>query len=125
MCCPWCVWKPIPISLYTQSYAPFSPFFSILDNYFKFMGLQLSSYLSTTYPEAFVYTFSDFCTHCGSDIFPETLKSTGTKCAPCRDKDATYIRKSWCIAPISNKAAYTLITDISLLKQINPKRTEV
>jgi hypothetical protein len=29
----------------------------------------------------------------------------------------------WCIAPLSNKAAYTLITDIELLKQLNPKRT--
>jgi hypothetical protein len=28
---------------YIPSYAPFSPFFPILDNYFKFMGLQLSS----------------------------------------------------------------------------------
>jgi DNA-directed RNA polymerase subunit RPC12/RpoP len=29
--------------------------------------------------------YSDFCSTCGSDIFPETLKLTGTKCAGCRD----------------------------------------
>jgi hypothetical protein len=68
---------------------------------------------------------SDFCTQCGGDIFPESLKQTGNKCATCRDYDAIYARRSWCIAPISNKAAYTLITDLSLLKQMNPKRTEV
>jgi len=73
-----------------------------------------------------VYTFSDFCSDCGSEIIPETLKETGTKCASCRDKDAAYIRKTtWCIVPISNKAAYTRVTDLSLLKQMNPKRTEV
>lgn len=68
---------------------------------------------------------SDFCARCGGDIFPETLKQTGNKCATCRDGDALVERSFWCVAPISNKAAYTLITDLSLLKQINPKRTEV
>ena len=45
-------------------------------------------------------------------------------CMACGDKQAVAARKSWCVAPISNKAAYTLITDPTLLKQINPKRTE-
>ena len=44
-------------------------------------------------------------------------------CLACGDKQAIQDRKSWCVAPISNKAAYTLITDHDLLKQINPKRT--
>jgi hypothetical protein len=63
------------------------------------------------------------CTLCGSEIDPPTLALTGNTCGTCRDKRAVLARRSWCIAPISNKAAYTLITDLSLLKQINPKRT--
>lgn len=46
-------------------------------------------------------------------------------CLPCGEEQSRQERMSWCIAPISNKAGYTRITDLSLLKQINPKRTEV
>lgn len=45
-------------------------------------------------------------------------------CLACGDREAVRQRKLWCIAPISNKAGYTRVTDYSLLKQINPKRTE-
>lgn len=45
-------------------------------------------------------------------------------CLACGDREAVRQRKLWCIAPISNKAGYTRVTDYELLKQINPKRTE-
>jgi hypothetical protein len=45
-------------------------------------------------------------------------------CLACGDREAVRQRKLWCIAPISNKAGYTRVTDYNLLKQINPKRTE-
>jgi hypothetical protein len=46
-------------------------------------------------------------------------------CLFCGEEQARQERLSWCIAPISNKAGYTRVTDYSLLKQINPKFTEV
>lgn len=67
--------------------------------------------------------YSDFCSACGSDIVPETLKLTGTKCANCRDHIAKKERNFWCVAGI-NKSNLMLITDLSMLKQLNPKRTE-
>jgi hypothetical protein len=45
-------------------------------------------------------------------------------CLFCGEEQARQERLSWCIAPISNKAGYTRVTDYSLLKQINPKFTE-
>jgi hypothetical protein len=63
------------------------------------------------------------CEACDKPILPISLAQTGKLCATCRDTAAKRARQSWCIAPISNKAAYTLITDLSLLAQINPKRT--
>ena len=41
--------------------------------------------------------YSDFCTSCGGDIFPETLKLTGTLCAGCRETKARDVRKSWTV----------------------------
>lgn len=41
--------------------------------------------------------YSDFCSTCGSDIFPETLKLTGTKCAGCRDMAASQERGGWTV----------------------------
>lgn len=81
--------------------------------------------LKTTLPVSLVEDLSEVtCIRCGSYIEPVTLALTGDSCRTCRDKAAERLRRAWCVAPISNKAAYTLITDLSLLKQINPKRTE-
>ena len=41
--------------------------------------------------------YSDFCTSCGSDIEPETLKQTGTRCANCRETNAQTVRMSWTV----------------------------
>jgi len=67
---------------------------------------------------------SDDCTRCGNSIEPETLKLTGTLCAGCRETQAKIVRMSWCVAGI-NKSNLMLITDREVLKQLNPKRTEV
>jgi hypothetical protein len=108
--------------------APFHGVYKILDNYHEWLvdaypQEQRALYLS-------IYPFIHYKTVSPreKDKFPVRvmrLKQTGDKCATCRDGDAIYARRSWCVAPISNKAAYTLITDLSLLKQMNPKRTEV
>jgi|DEB0MinimDraft_3_1074331.scaffolds.fasta_scaffold10891_4 hypothetical protein len=64
------------------------------------------------------------CQLCNAEILPPTLRLTGSLCYQCREKQAKEERKGWCIAPISNKCGYTIYTDFSLLKQLNPKRTE-
>ena len=61
--------------------------------------------------------------HCQEEIQPARYALGYITCLPCGDRQAIQDRKRWCIAPISNKAAYTLITDYTLLKQLNPKRT--
>lgn len=63
------------------------------------------------------------CIECGGEVAPGRWALKRYTCLPCGEKQSKLERRSWCIAPISNKAAYTLITDITLLKQINPKRT--
>jgi hypothetical protein len=60
---------------------------------------------------------------CTNEVSPARYALGYKTCLACGDKAAVVQRQSWCIAPISNKAAYTLITDYDLLKQINPKRT--
>lgn len=70
------------------------------------------------------------CVICADDINTERvaiLKANDmlVTCLMCGEEQARQARLSWCIAPISNKAGYTRITDYDLLKQINPKRTEV
>jgi hypothetical protein len=70
------------------------------------------------------------CVICADDINTDRvalLKANDmpVTCLMCGEEQARQARLSWCIAPISNKAGYTRITDYDLLKQINPKRTEV
>tara|TARA_R110000803_G_scaffold137021_3_gene204039 strand:- start:689 stop:901 length:213 start_codon:yes stop_codon:yes gene_type:complete len=64
------------------------------------------------------------CRVCG-DEFPHARWALGYKmCMACGDAHARDERKSWTVAPM-NKSNYMLFTDVSLLKQLNPKRTEV
>ena len=63
------------------------------------------------------------CRVCG-DEFPHERWALGYKmCMACGDAHARDERKSWTVAPM-NKSNYMLFTDVSLLKQLNPKRTE-
>jgi hypothetical protein len=73
-------------------------------------------------------TTESHCTQCGEDIEPARVlllkkDKRPVICLWCGEESARQDRRFWCVAPISNKAAYTLITDYTLLKQINPKRT--
>ena len=82
--------------------------------------------LNIAAPSGFVHK----CEICRDPIKPEgradLLKSQDRPllCLWCGEQMSRVERSSWCIAPISNKTGYTRVTDYSLLKQINPKRTE-
>jgi ribosomal protein L37E len=64
------------------------------------------------------------CRMCGAYIEFARWEIGKRTCLDCGEEQARQERAYWCIAPISNKAGYTRVTDYSLLKQINPKRTE-
>jgi len=64
------------------------------------------------------------CRICGAYISAGRWEIGKKVCLDCGELDSKQERMSWCIAPISNKAGYTRVTDYSLLKQINPKFTE-
>jgi|TARA_R110002126_G_scaffold15170_2_gene62433 ribosomal protein L37E len=64
------------------------------------------------------------CRSCGDEYSYERWAIGYKVCLPCGDAQARDARKSWTIAPM-NKSNYMLFTDLELLKQLNPKRTEV
>lgn len=64
------------------------------------------------------------CRNCGDDIDPPERARIKPTCLDCGEKQARAERKTWCVAPL-NKSNYMLFTDSSLLKQLNPKRTQV
>lgn len=61
------------------------------------------------------------CMKCGEDITPPERTKLANTCLKCGELDAKEARKSWCIAPL-NKSNYVLVTDPTMLKQLNPKR---
>jgi len=66
--------------------------------------------------------FNALCRNCGDSI-PQGRWKLGYKfCLDCGDSIAKKINSTRTVAPI-NKSNYMLITDPSLLKQLNPKRT--
>ena len=60
------------------------------------------------------------CVVCGDDVGYERWKLGYNLCKPCGEAAAR--NRKHTIAPI-NKSNYMLITDLSQLKQLNPKRT--
>jgi hypothetical protein len=64
------------------------------------------------------------CRCCGGEYSYERWVIGYKVCMPCGDAQAVVARKKWTIAPM-NKSNYMLFTDLELLKQLNPKRTEV
>ena len=62
------------------------------------------------------------CRICGDEIDPPERAKLKPLCLECGDDQAKQERRSWCVAPL-NKSNYLLLTDISLLSQLNPKRT--
>jgi hypothetical protein len=57
---------------------------------------------------------------CGEEIDVRRYRLGYTKCMQCGDREAK--ARKFCVAPI-NKSNYMMITDLELLKQLNPKRT--
>ena len=62
------------------------------------------------------------CIRCGDDVDSRRWALGYKVCLWCGEDAAREQRLGWCIAPM-NKSNYTLITDPTLLKQLNPKRT--
>jgi hypothetical protein len=63
---------------------------------------------------------TSFCCNCGDEVATKRSLLGYRTCLPCGDKEARKVRH--CTAPI-NKSNYMLITDVSQLAQLNPKRT--
>lgn len=62
------------------------------------------------------------CTCCYAvRVEPHRAKTPRPTCMPCAEKLARKVKHT--VAPM-NKSNYMLFTDPSLLKQLNPKRTE-
>ena len=62
------------------------------------------------------------CISCG-DLFDVGRAELGyVICKQCGDARATQERTTWCVVPM-NKSNYMLVTDIEVLRQLNPKRT--
>jgi len=61
------------------------------------------------------------CTNCyGGTVPVARLKLGRTTCLPCGEALAKKVKHT--VAPL-NKSNYMVFTDVSLLKQLNPKRT--
>ena len=65
------------------------------------------------------------CPSCYIEDIPLQRYKLGYRtCLTCGEKDATQARKGWTVCPLS-KSNYMLFTDLSLLKGLNPKHTNL
>jgi len=64
------------------------------------------------------------CEMCGAYLASARFELGYRCCLECGEEKAKKERNFWCVAGI-NKSNLMLITDLSMLKQLNPKRTEV
>lgn len=62
------------------------------------------------------------CRVCGTYIEFARWEIGKRTCLECGEEQARQERAYWCVAPI-NKSNPMLITDLALLKQLNPKRS--
>jgi ribosomal protein L37AE/L43A len=60
------------------------------------------------------------CMICGEEFDPLRWSIGYKTCMPCGDKAAKQVKH--CVVNM-NKAAYMAVTDLEILKQLNPKRT--
>ena len=67
-----------------------------------------------------VKRYKPCCMQCGEHYPLERLHLGYAFCLPCGDEIAK--ERKFTIAPL-NKSNYVCITDITMLKQLNPKRT--
>jgi hypothetical protein len=65
-------------------------------------------------------TFEPQCKLCGMQYAAERLSIGYAVCMPCGDDLASKVVRT--VAPI-NKSNYMMITDMAMLRQLNPKRT--
>jgi ribosomal protein L37AE/L43A len=65
-------------------------------------------------------TFEPQCKLCGIGYAAERLSIGYAVCMPCGDDLASKVVRT--VAPI-NKSNYMMITDMAMLRQLNPKRT--
>ena len=69
------------------------------------------------------HSFGLICTGCyGVRVEPPRLRLGYTTCMSCGEKAARAVKHT--ITPL-NKSNYIMVTDLTMLKQLNPKRTEV
>ena len=67
-------------------------------------------------------TFTPQCKLCG-DVFSEERFRLGyAVCCPCGDEIAKKANTKRTVVPM-NKSNYMMVTDMTILKQLNPKRT--
>jgi hypothetical protein len=67
-------------------------------------------------------TFTPQCKLCGDTYDSGRFDIGYAFCMPCGDEIATRKSKSYTIVPM-NKSNYMMVTDMNILKQLNPKRT--
>jgi len=67
-------------------------------------------------------TFSPQCKLCGNTYAAERLAIGYAICMPCGDDLATKVNTKRTVVPM-NKSNYMMVTDMTILKQLNPKRT--
>ena len=64
------------------------------------------------------------CTECGEWVHSKRLALGYTLCRACGELAARRARTSWCVAPVG-KSNYMLISNLSELRGLNPKRNEM
>ena len=67
-------------------------------------------------------TFTPQCKLCGITYAAERLAIGYAICMPCGDDLATKANTKRTVVPM-NKSNYMMVTDMTILKQLNPKRT--
>jgi ribosomal protein L37AE/L43A len=67
-------------------------------------------------------TFTPQCKLCGITYAAERLAIGYAVCCPCGDEIAKKVNTKRTVVPM-NKSNYMMVTDMTILKQLNPKRT--
>ena len=67
-------------------------------------------------------TFTPQCKLCGNTYAAERLAIGYAICMPCGDDLASKVNTKRTVVPM-NKSNYMMVTDMTILKQLNPKRT--
>lgn len=63
-----------------------------------------------------------YCRWCGDDVAAGRYVLGFSTCLECGEREAREVKH--CVVPL-NKSNYVVVSDVSLLKQLNPKRVGV